>query len=253
MEVLGIDIGGSGIKGAVVNVEKGELVSDRFRLLTPQPAKPEPVAETVRELAAHFNWKGPIGSGFPGVVRHSIVYDVPNLHNKSWKQTNVDELFAKYTGCQVKVVNDADAAGLAEMRFGAGKGREKGVVLMLTLGTGIGSAIFVDGHLLPNVEFGHLELNGKDAERRASAAVKDDKKLSWEEWGLRLNDYFQYVEGLIYPDLIIVGGGVSSKFDQFRKYIEVEAEIVPAMSLNNAGIIGAAMVAAETLSPKPSA
>lgn len=247
MEVLGIDIGGSGIKGAVVDTETGAMVGERFRIATPIPAKPEPVAETVKQIAEHFQWQGKVGAGFPGVVRHSIVYDVPNLHNKSWKGTNVDELFCKRTGLAVKVLNDADAAGLAEMRLGSGKGREKGVVLMLTLGTGIGSAIFVEGNLFPNVEFGHLELNGKEAEKRASAAVKEDKKLSWEEWGIRLNTYFQYVESLIYPDLIIVGGGVSSKFSQFIKYINIEAEIIPAKFLNNAGIIGAAMVAAEQI------
>lgn len=247
MEVLGIDIGGSGIKGGIVDIGKGEMVSDRFRLATPIPAKPEPVAEKIQEIAQHFNWKGKIGCGFPGVVRHSIVYSVPNLHNKSWKGTNIDELFQKYTGLPTKVINDADAAGWAEMKYGAGKDREKGVILMLTLGTGIGSAIFVDGHLLPNVEFGHLELNGKEAEKRASAAVKDDKKLSWEEWGERLDTYLQYVEHLIYPDLIIIGGGVSSKFDQFNKYLHVESEIVQAKFLNNAGIIGAALVVGETL------
>ncbi len=247
MEVLGIDIGGSGIKGAVVDTETGMMVGERFRIATPIPAKPEPVAETVKQITEHFQWQGKVGAGFPGVVRHSIVYNVPNLHNKSWKGTNVDELFCKRTGLAVKVLNDADAAGLAEMRLGAGKGREKGVVLMLTLGTGIGSAIFVEGNLFPNVEFGHLELNGKEAEKRASAAVKEDKKLSWEEWGIRLNTYFQYVEGLIYPDLIIIGGGVSSKFSQFIKYINIEAEIIPAKFLNNAGIIGAAMVAAEQI------
>lgn len=243
MEVLGIDIGGSGIKGGIVDVEKGEMIGERYRLCTPKPAKPEPVAEVVHAVAEHFLWKGWVGVGFPGVVRHSIVYGVPNLHNKSWRGTNADELFRKSTGLQVKVLNDADAAGKAEMLFGAGKGREEGVVLMLTLGTGIGSAIFVDGHLLPNVEFGHLKMRGKDAEKRASAAVKEEKKLSWEEWGQRLNAYFQYVEGLIYPDLIIVGGGVSSKFDQFRVYLDVEAEIVPAKFFNNAGIIGAALSA----------
>lgn len=245
MQVLGIDIGGSGIKGGIVDTETGAIVGERFRIATPLPAKPDPVAETVNQIAQHFQWQGKVGAGFPGVVRHSIVYDVPNLHNKSWKGTNVDELFCKRTGLAVKVLNDADAAGLAEMRLGAGKEREKGVVLMLTLGTGIGSAIFVEGNLLPNVEFGHLELNGKDAEKRASAAAKEDKKLSWEEWGARLNTYFQYVESLIYPDLIIVGGGVSSKFSQFSKYISVEAEVIPAKFLNNAGIIGAALVASE--------
>lgn len=247
MEAFGVDIGGSGIKGAIVNCETGELISERFRIATPIPAKPEPIAETVAELVRHFNWSGKVGCGFPGVVRHSIVYDAANLHNKSWVGQNIDELFSKSTSCPVKVINDADAAGIAEIRLGAGKGREAGVVLMLTLGTGIGSAIFVEGNLLPNVEFGHLELDGKDAEKRASAAVKDDKKLSWEEWGDRLNHYLQYVESLIYPDLIIVGGGVSSKFDQYRKFLHIEAEIIPARFLNNAGIIGAAITATETL------
>lgn len=247
MEVLGIDIGGSGIKGGIVNTDTGELITERFRIVTPIPAKAEPVADTVAQLAAHFNWKGKLGSGFPGVVRHSIVLTAANLHPKSWIGINIDQLFQQKTGCPSKVINDADAAGLAEMRLGAGKGREKGVVLMLTLGTGIGSAIFVNGQLLPNTELGHLQMDGKDAEKRSSAAVKEDKKLSWEEWGGRLNRYMKYVESLFYPDLVIVGGGVSNKFDQYRKYLQVEAEMVPAKFLNNAGIIGAALVAAESL------
>jgi len=247
MEVLGIDIGGSGIKGGIVNTETGELITERFRIATPIPAKAEPVADTVAQLAAHFNWKGKLGSGFPGVVRHSIVLTAANLHPKSWIGINIDELFYQKTGCPSKVINDADAAGLAEMRLGAGKGRDKGVVLMLTLGTGIGSAIFVNGQLLPNTELGHLEMDGKDAEKRSSAAVKDDKKLSWEEWGVRLDRYMKYVESLFYPDLVIIGGGVSNKFEQYRKYLQVEAEMVPAKFLNNAGIIGAALVAAESV------
>jgi polyphosphate glucokinase len=247
MEVLGIDIGGSGIKGGIVNTDTGELITERFRIATPIPAKAEPVADTVAQLAAHFNWKGKLGSGFPGVVRHSIVLTAANLHPKSWIGINIDQLFQQKTGCPSKVINDADAAGLAEMRLGAGKGREKGVVLMLTLGTGIGSAIFVNGQLLPNTELGHLEMDGKDAEKRSSAAVKDDKKLSWEEWGVRLDRYMKYVESLFYPDLVIIGGGVSNKFDQYRKYLKVEAEMVPAKFLNNAGIIGAALVAAESV------
>lgn len=247
MEVLGVDIGGSGIKGGIVNTETGALISDRFRVDTPIPAKPDPIAESIGTIATHFNWQGKIGSGFPGVVRHGVVLTAVNLHNKSWIGTNIDDLFSKKTGLPVKVINDADAAGLAEMRLGAGKGREKGVVLMLTLGTGIGSAIFVNGQLLPNTELGHLEMDGKDAEKRTSAAVKQDKKLSWEEWGARLNNYMKYVVSLIYPDLIIVGGGVSNKFDQYQKYLQVGAEIVPAKFLNNAGIIGAALVAEESL------
>ncbi len=247
MEVFGVDIGGSGVKGAIVNCETGELVSERFRIPTPIPAKPEPIAETVAQLVEHFHWSGKVGCGFPGVVRHSIVYTAANLHNKSWIGQDIDALFSKSTGLPVKVVNDADAAGVAEMRLGAGRGKEAGVVLMMTLGTGIGTAIFVEGNLLPNVEFGHLEMDGKDAEKRTSAAAREGKNLSWQEWGSRLNRYLQYVESLIYPDLIIVGGGVSSKFDQYRKYIEIKAEIIPAKFLNNAGIIGAAIIAAETL------
>jgi len=247
MEVLGVDIGGSGIKGGIVDTVAGVMLGERFRVATPIPAKPHPVADSILKITNHFNWKGKVGAGFPGVVRHGVVLTAVNLHHKSWVGTNIDQLFQEKTGLPAKVINDADAAGLAEMRLGAGKGRENGVVLMLTLGTGIGSAIFVNGHLLPNTELGHLEMNGKDAEKRASAAVKEEKKLSWEEWGVRLNLYMKHVESLIYPDLIIIGGGVSNKFAQFRKYIQVEAEIVPAKFLNNAGIIGAALVAAESL------
>jgi polyphosphate glucokinase len=247
MEVLGIDIGGSGIKGGIINTVTGEMITERFRIPTPIPAKAEPVADTVAQLASHFNWTGKLGSGFPGVVRHGVILTAANLHPKSWVGVNIDQLFFDKTGCPSKVINDADAAGLAEMRLGAGKGREKGVVLMLTLGTGIGSAIFVNGQLLPNTELGHLEMDGKDAEKRSSAAVKEEKKLSWEDWGARLDRYMKYVESLIYPDLVIVGGGVSNKFDQFRKYIQVKADIVPAKFLNNAGIVGAALVAAESL------
>ena len=247
MEVLGIDIGGSGIKGAIVDTEKGEILGERFRVETPQPAKQEPVFIAIKQVVDHFNWTGIMGGGFPGVIRHGVVYTAANLHPKSWYKIQIDQGLTEFTGCESRVINDADAAGIAEMRFGAGKGREKGVVMMITLGTGIGTAIFVDGHLLPNVEFGHIEIRGKDAERRASAGVKDEKKLSWEEWGCRLDEYFDKVVSLLSPDLFIIGGGVSKQFNQFKDYIHTDVEMVPARFLNNAGIIGAATVAADVI------
>jgi len=247
MEVLGIDIGGSGIKGAIVDVEKGEFVGNRFRVDTPQPAKPEPVFYAIEKIVDHFQWKGLIGGGFPGVIKHGVVYTAANLHPKSWSMIQIDQGLTKLTGCKCCVINDADAAGIAEMRLGAGKDRNQGVVMMITLGTGIGTAIFVNGQLLPNVEFGHIEIRGKDAEKRASSGIKDEKKLGWEEWGERLNEYFLQVEKLLSPDLFIIGGGISKQYEEFFKYIHTEAEMIPARFYNNAGIIGAACIAAETL------
>jgi polyphosphate glucokinase len=241
-EIMGVDVGGSGIKAAVVDTVKGELLLPRKKIDTPNPSKPEPMALVVKELAEHFNWTGKIGVGFPTVVKNGICYSAANIH-KTWIGANIEDIFGKATGCQVKALNDADAAGIAEMRFGAGKGIDKGVVLVLTLGTGIGSAIFVNGQLMPNVEFGHLEMNGKDAEKRASANAKDDKKLSWKEWGKILNGYLKMVENLIYPDLIILGGGVSSRYDKYQQFLNIRTRIVPAEMLNNAGIIGAALAA----------
>jgi len=241
-EIMGVDIGGSGIKAAVVDTIKGEIILPRKKIDTPSPSKPEPIAMVVKELAENYNWSGAVGVGFPSVVKNGVCYSAANIH-KSWIGANIEDILGKATGCVVKAINDADAAGIAEMRFGAGKGIEKGVVLVLTLGTGIGSAIFVDGHLMPNVEFGHLEMNGKDAEKRASANAKEDKKLSWKEWGRVLNDYLKMVENLIYPDLIILGGGVSSRYDKYQQFLNIRTRIVPAEMLNNAGIIGAALAA----------
>jgi len=241
MAIMGIDIGGSGIKGAPVDVEKGEFLAERERIETPQPSTPARVAEAVVELIKKFDWRGPIGCTFPAVVQHGVIRTAANV-DKTWIGTNGEALFSDSTGCPVRVLNDADAAGVAEMTFGAGRGR-KGVVILLTFGTGIGSAIFIDGVLLPNTEFGHVELRGKDAEHRAAARIKTEKDLSWKEWGGRVDEYLKYMELLFSPDLFIIGGGVSKKFEKFIPYLQTQAEIVPAQLQNDAGIVGAAMAA----------
>lgn len=239
MEVLGIDIGGSGIKGAPVDIEKGILLAERHRIPTPQPATPEAVAHTVKELVEHFNWKGEIGCGFPSVVRHGIIRTASNIDD-SWIGVHAGELFSKVTNCPTLLVNDADAAGMAEMSFGSARNR-KGTVIMVTVGTGIGTAIFTRGQLLPNTEFGHIILKGKVAEKIASDAARKRDDLNWKEWGSRFNKYLARMEFLFSPDLFIIGGGASKKFEKYIKYINVEAEIVSAELKNEAGIIGAAL------------
>lgn len=241
-EILGIDIGGSGIKGAPVNITTGNFTQERFRIPTPVPSKPELVASVVAEIAKHFNWNGSIGCGFPAVIRHGVAYTAANVH-RSWIGTHAENIFSKVCQCPVTVINDADAAGLAEQVFGVGKNYPKGVVLMLTIGTGIGSAIFVDGILIPNTEFGHLQVRGKDAEIRASDATRQRKKMAWDEWAERLNEYLQMMESLIWPDVIVLGGGVSKDFNRFAPFLNVRADVVPAQLLNNAGIVGAALAA----------
>lgn len=236
MDVLGIDIGGTGTKGAPVDVKAGKLVQERLRLLTPQPAKPAPVADVVAQIVEHFKWSGPVGITFPGVVVDGVVRTAANMH-QAWIGVDAAELFGG-----ARVVNDADAAGLAEMTFGDGRDR-KGVVLMLTLGTGIGSALFLDGALVPNTEFGHLQLRGKDAEERASERAREEKGLNWEKWSQRLEEYLKHVEMLLSPSLIIIGGGISKKSAKFLPYIHIDTPVIPAALLNDAGIIGAATVA----------
>ena len=239
MEVLGIDIGGSGIKGAPVDTDTGEMLAPRFRLLTPSPAKPKPVADTVAKITKHFSWKGSLGIGFPGVVRKGVTLTAANIH-EDWVGLNAAKFIKKATGRKSCIINDADAAGLAEMAFGAGKERQ-GVVLLITIGTGLGTAIFTDGHLVPNSEFGHLDMGGVEAEWLASDAARKREKLSWKKWGRRFNQYLQTMERLIWPDLIILGGGISKKHELFTPYITVQAEVLPAQMLNEAGIIGAAV------------
>ncbi len=239
MKILGIDIGGSALKGAPVDTVKGVLLAERFRIETPKVLSPEKMAASVAEIAAHFRWKGPIGIGFPGVVQNSVVRTSANLH-KDFIDCDAGALFRKATGLEVTVINDADAAGIAEMKFGAGKGYV-GTVLLLTLGTGVGSALFHDGVLVPNSELGHLPMKGKSAEKRVAASVKEAKKLSWKKWGHRLNDYLCLTESLVWPDLFILGGGVSADSDQFLKYLKPRTPVVAAKLRNEAGIVGAAL------------
>ena len=240
-EILGIDIGGTGIKGAPVDVENGSLLAPRFRLLTPSPSKPKPMAETVAEIARHFAWTGPIGCGFPALVQAGVVRSAANIHKK-WIGVDAQALFADVTGCPVIVINDADAAGLAEMTFGAGRGRN-GVVMIITIGTGLGTALFLNGQLVPNTELGHIEIGGQDAELRASDAARQRDKLSWKRWAKRFNKYLNTLERLFSPELFILGGGASKKHEKFIPLLSVRAEILPAQLLNEAGIIGAALAA----------
>ncbi|MFE4576669.1 polyphosphate--glucose phosphotransferase [Streptomyces chartreusis] len=246
MQIFGLDIGGSGIKGAPVDLDRGDLAQERFKVLTPQPATPDGVADGVKEVVEHYGWTGPVGLTFPGVVTDGSTIRTAANVDKSWIDTDARALFSdRLGGHPVTVVNDADAAGVAEMHFGAGRGR-KGTVILLTFGTGIGSALFVDGRLVPNTELGHLELHGHDAEKRASSKAKEDEDLSWEHWAHRVRKYLAHVEMLFSPELFIIGGGVSRKAQKFLHYIEdIKAEIVPAELQNNAGIVGAAMHAAE--------
>ena len=239
MQVLGIDIGGSGIKGAPVDVENGVLLAERYRIPTPDAASPEPVAETVAQIARYFDWKGPIGCGFPAVVQQGITRTAANVAGE-WINTNAAALFSEATGCPVKVFNDADVAGLAEMAFGVGKGR-MGVVLVVTIGTGLGTSLFTDGVLLPNTELGHIEIDGKDAELFASDAARKREDMSWKRWGKYFDVYLNKLHGLLWPDLIILGGGASKKYEKFGEFLNVPTEIVTAETLNEAGIIGAAL------------
>ncbi len=239
MDILGIDIGGTGIKGAPVNTDQGVLLGERFRVLTPQPAVPEAIAECVADVAQHFHWEDRIGCGFPAVVKKGVVFTAATI-DPSWIGTDAKSLFEQKSRCKVTMVNDADAAGLAEMEFGAGRGNT-GVVFMITLGTGIGVALFSNGHLVPNTELGHIIIRGKDAERRASDRARIEKDMSWEKWSQRVNEYLSELERLFWPDLIIIGGGASKHYAKFAPALTVQAEVVPAQMLNEAGIVGAAL------------
>jgi polyphosphate glucokinase len=246
MQIFGVDIGGSGIKGAPVDLDRGDLAQERCKVLTPHPATPESVADGVKQVVDHFGWTGPVGLTFPGVVTGGSTIRTAANVDKSWIDTDARALFGeRLGGLPVTVVNDADAAGVAEIAFGAGRDRS-GTVMVLTFGTGIGSALFVDGVLVPNTELGHLELHGHDAEKRASSKAKEDGDLTWEQWAHRVQKYLAHVEMLFSPELFIIGGGVSRKSQKFLPFIEgIKAEIVPAQLQNNAGIVGAAMRAAK--------
>jgi polyphosphate glucokinase len=241
--VMGVDIGGTGIKGAPVDIDKGELAGERFRILTPHPATPKAVADVVGEVVEHFTWNGPVGATFPAVVKDGVTLSAANV-DKEWIGANADELFTQRLNMPVTVLNDADAAGLAEMRFGAGRGRP-GVVLMITLGTGIGCGMFLDGKLVPNTELGHIEIDGKDAEGMAADSVRVRKELSWKKYATRVEQYLRKLDALLWPDLIIIGGGASKKAEKFLPLIDIRPEVVPAKLQNEAGIVGAALAAAD--------
>lgn len=245
---FGVDIGGSGIKGGVVDLTTGELVGERVRIDTPQPATPAAIATTVADVVSRFDWQGPVGTTLPSVIKSGVARTAANI-DPSWVGTDARTLFADALGGrQVTVLNDADAAGLAEYRYGAGKDYD-GVVILLTFGTGIGSAILHDGVLVPNTEFGHLELGGDDAEHSAAASVKDTHELSWKQWTPAVSKYLQAMENLFWPDLFIAGGGVSRKADKWIHLLENRTEVVPATLRNTAGIVGAALAVASGVSP----
>jgi len=242
-QALGIDVGGSGVKGGIVDLTTGQLVGDRFRVETPQPATPEAVAQAVAEVVHHFNWTGPLGVCYPGVVVNGVVHTAANV-DPSWIGRNAEEIYSAALGGQpVTVLNDADAAGLAEQHYGAGRNKN-GTVLLLTFGTGIGSAVIHNGILLPNTEFGHIEVGGKEAERRAAASVMERKGWSYRRWTRQVTRVLIAVENAICPDLIIAGGGISKKADKWIPLLENRTPVVAAELLNTAGIVGAAMAAA---------
>jgi polyphosphate glucokinase len=241
MAILGVDIGGSGIKGAPVDLAAGDFADERFRVETPQPATVEQVVKAVGEVVGKFGKPERVGITFPGVVVNGTVLTAANM-DKSWVDAPAAELFRGEIDCPVTVLNDADAAGVAEMTYGVGKDRP-GTTVMLTFGTGIGSAVFLDGRLLPNTEFGHLELNGKDAELRASDRARTEEDLSWHHWAKRVDEYLTHLELLMRPDLFVIGGGVSKKAEHFVPLLTVKTPVVPAKLLNTAGIVGAALAA----------
>ena len=247
-QAFGIDIGGTGIKGAVVDVATGQLATERTRIRTPRPSTPVAVAKVVAQLVSAADWHGDIGATFPAVIKHGVAKSAANV-DPSWIGTDVDRVFSEAVGVgsEVIVLNDADAAGIAEARFGAAKG-VNGVVIMLTFGTGIGSALLMNGVLVPNTELGHLELDGHDAESRAAASVRDEHGMSYKVWAHRVNHYMQHVERLFSPDLFVVGGGVSKDSDKWLHYLDLKAPVKPAQLLNDAGIVGAAIAAVERIS-----
>lgn len=242
MVQLGIDVGGSGIKGALVDINSGMITSERHRIPTPIPATPEAIAETIKQIANFFNYSGNIGVGFPAAIQNGIVKTASNI-DPSWIGVNAEILFSKETGSNVTVLNDADVAGYAEMILCSDKDTD-GVVIFITVGTGIGSAIFINKQLLPNTEFGHVYLdNGKKAEHYASDIVRKNENLSWTKWAKRFSKYLQYMENLFYPDLFIIGGGISKKFDKYGTALNTKTIVIPATLKNQAGIIGAAILA----------
>ena len=239
--VLGIDVGATGIKGSIIDVNTGKLVQERHRIKTPQPATPSAIAVVIAQIATHFNWTGPIGCGFPSVVTHGVAQTAANIDN-DWIGVNIEDLFSKATNCPVKVINDADAAGIAEMYFGGADGQH-GMTIVITLGTGLGSAVFVDGTLVPNTELGHLFFNEMVAEKYVSDGVRKKEGWDWEKYGKRLNKYLNHIERVFSPDLIVLGGGGSKEYKDFKEFLKLRTRVIPAQMLNDAGIVGAAYYA----------
>ncbi len=243
-QALGVDVGGTGVKGAIVDLDTGQLVGERFRLDTPQPATPDAVTKTVAEVVRHFNWTGPLGVTYPGVVVDGVVHTAANV-DQSWIGCNAAQAYsAALDGQPVTVLNDADAAGLAEQRYGAGRGHN-GVVVLLTFGTGIGSAVIHHGTLLPNTEFGHIEVDGKEAEHRAASSVMERREWSYERWTKEVTKVLVTIENAIWPELFIAGGGISKKADKWIPLLKNRTPVVAAELMNTAGIVGAAMASAE--------
>ena len=240
---FGIDIGGTGIKGGVVDLRGGVLIGERFRLDTPQPSTPKAVAETAGKVAANFDYTGPFGVAFPGVVLDGVVKTAANV-DKTWIDTSLKHAMEPELPGPVTVLNDADAAGLAEARYGAGRGR-RGLVIVVTFGTGIGIALINDGKLVPNAELGHIELDGYDAESRAAASARERDGLSWEQWAKRASKYLRHLENLLWPELFILGGGISKKPEKWVPLLKNRSPVVVAQLINNAGIVGAALAATE--------
>lgn len=239
MEIFGIDIGGTGIKGAPVDTETGELLAERVRIETPRPSTPEAIAKTAAEVVRKSGWDGPVGCGFPAVMKDGVIKTAANVDKKNIG-FDLEGALADELGVRVPVVNDGDAAGMAEMRWGAGKGID-GVVFMVTLGTGLGTSLFVNGHPVPNTELGHIEVRGKDAERRASDRTRKQQNMSWKKYGKRIDEYLRRIEDLLWPDLIILGGGISRKSEKFLDVLSTRTPVVVARMHNEAGIAGAAL------------
>ncbi|MEZ4954286.1 MAG: ROK family protein [Saprospiraceae bacterium] len=238
--ILGVDVGGSNIKGAIVDLTKGELITERIKIETPSPSTPKAVAKVFVELVHQLKYRGKIiGCGFPSIIKDGVCYSAANI-DKKWKGTDVAALFSKASGKKVYVTNDADAAGISEMQYGVGKG-VKGSVLLITIGTGLGTALFSDGKLVENTEFGHLPFKGDIAEKYVSKSAMRDSNLTWDQFGKRFNEYLHVVERLVSPNLIILGGGISKKMEFFEKHIDLDTKVVPAEMFNHAGIIGAAL------------
>ncbi len=247
MEILGIDVGGSGTKGAIVDIKKGELVTERIRIDTPKPSYPDAVAKTIKSIVDELDWKGPVGCSFPAIIRNGLCCTASNIH-EDWIGVKVNKLFSETCGMPFYTANDADLAGLAEVKLGAAKNNKSGKVIMITVGTGLGAGFFMDGKLIPNIELGFIpHTNGKKIEAYAADSARKKEELSLGDWAKRFDYFLAYVNRMLDPDLIVIGGGISKKFDKFKKHLTVETPIKPAKFRNNAGIIGAALFASDKL------